>query len=98
MALKIIWSDEAEKNLEEIAEFILQTWNEKILIQFLDKLNKSIHHIKQFPEMFPVSLKEKGVRKCVITKQVSLFYSLSKEEIVIVALFDNRQSDDKLKI
>lgn len=98
MALKVIWSEEAENNLNEISECILESWNEKILQEFLGKLNYCIKQIQQFPELFPASLVAYKIRKCVITKQVSLFYIISKSGIEIAALFDNRQSAEKLKL
>jgi addiction module RelE/StbE family toxin len=97
MALKVSWSEEAENNLEEITEYIINNWNDSVLEKFLYKLNKSVNHIQEFPESFPVSLVVDGIRKCVINKQISLFYSVTKSKVEIHSLFDNRQDDEKLK-
>lgn len=64
---------------------------------FIQKLDKSISLIKEQPESFPSSEKSKGLRKCVVTKQTTLFYRFDKEKIKIVTLFDTRQHLKKLK-
>ena len=40
---------------------------------FILKLNRTLSNIQQFPESFPESLRKKGLRKCVITKQTTIF-------------------------
>ncbi len=53
--------------------------------------------IREQPESFPSSDKIKGLRKCVITKQTTLFYKFDKKQIKIVTIFDTRQNPKKLK-
>jgi hypothetical protein len=49
------------------------------------------------PEIFPKSSVNKKYRKCVITKQSSLLYSFSANEIRIHNVFDTRQDPNKIK-
>jgi len=49
------------------------------------------------PRLFPVIEGRRHIRKCVVTKQISLYYMLTRKEIVIITLFDQRQSPKKLK-
>lgn len=97
MALKVSWDDEAEKNLEEITNFILDNWNENILAGFLKDLNQAIEQIKKYPLSFPASQIKEGIRKCVINEKISLYYSIKKSEIEIRTLLDNRQDNEKTK-
>ena len=47
---------------------------------------------------FSVSSKNVKFRKCVVTKQNTLFYHYNEKHIVVVAVFDTRQNPKKLKI
>jgi hypothetical protein len=49
------------------------------------------------PKMFPVSENNKKVRKCVVTKQSTLYYTFNQNEIAILFLFDTRQDPNKIK-
>lgn len=65
--------------------------------KFIEKLDTSIAIIEKQPEIFPESKKNKGLRKCVITKQTTLFYRFNTKQIYIVTVFDTRQHPKKLK-
>jgi plasmid stabilization system protein ParE len=97
MALKIVLSPEAIKQLDLILDYLEKNWNEAVINQFLFRLVKDFNIISEFPHSFPVSNKRKQLRKCVLSKQHSLFYIVRKNKIHIVSIFDNRQSPDKLK-
>ncbi len=97
MSRKIIISQIAEKKLEELFEYLLEEWSYKVKSDFIKKLDKNIKIIKDQPESFPESDKEKGLRKCVLTKQTSLYYEYNSKEIHILTFFDTRQDPKKLK-
>ena len=95
MSRNVIISKLAERKLEQLFEYLTQKWSIKVKNDFIKKLDKSISLIKEQPESFPSSEKSKGLRKCVITKQTTLFYRFNKEKIKIVTLFDTRQNPKK---
>lgn len=64
--------------------------------EFVEKLDSAIEIIKNQPEIFPESKKGKGLRKCVITKQTTLYYRYNSEQINVVTIFDTRQNPNKL--
>ena len=47
--------------------------------------------------VYPESIRKKGLRRCVITKQTTLFYRFNSKTIVIVTLFDTRQNPNLLQ-
>lgn len=65
--------------------------------EFITKLDKSIEQIATHPKSCPESQLFKGLYKCVVTRQTSLYYRTGKEEIEVITLFDNRQDPSKLK-
>ena len=72
-------------------------WSENIKTTFIKKLDKCLNILKETPEIFPESIKNKGLRKCVITKHNILFYRFNKKQVKIVTIFDTRQDLTKLK-
>ena len=96
MSRTVIISRTAEKKLEKLFKFLLENWSLKVKSDFIKKLDKNINSIKANPESFPQSEKKVGLHKCVITKQTTLFYRYTTEEITIVTIFDTRQNPNKL--
>ena len=97
MSRKIRISQIAERKLELLFEYLLEEWSYKVKSEFVKKLDKNIQIIKEQPESFPKSEKQDGLRKCVITKQTTLFYEFNEKEVHILTFFDTRQDPKKLK-
>ena len=93
-AVKI--SKTAEKKLDKLFDYLLENWSKKVKADFIKKLDKSVELIKSTPESFPESDEQNGLRKCVITKQVTLYYRFNSKTIYLVTLFDTRQNPNKL--
>jgi plasmid stabilization system protein ParE len=93
----IIISKLAERKLDKLFEYLITKWSIKVKNEFINKLDKSISLIKEQPESFPSSEKEKGLRKCVITKQTTLYYRFDENKIKVVTIFDTRQNPQRLK-
>ena len=96
MVRKVIISKLAERKLENLFEFLVTNWSVNVKNDFIFKLDKYVSIIKKQPESFPSSEKEKGLRKCVVTKQTTLFYRFDEKSIKIVTIFDTRQNPKKL--
>ena len=87
----------AEESFENILNYLEAKWSSKIKIDFLKKFNKSILTILLYPESFPFTNKNKMIRKCVLSKQTTFFYTFNTKEITIVSVFDTRQNPNKIK-
>ncbi len=95
---RITWSRESSENLDQIITYLESYWTKKEIRIFFAKLDKTVLIISSYPELFPLTNKRKNIRKCVLSKQISLYYQIGKDDIFIVSLFDNRQSPNKLNI
>ena len=63
------------------------------VVQSFDKrVNEILNLITTNPEIFVPSQKQKNIRRCVITRHVSLYYRPGKENIELVAFIDNRSN------
>jgi plasmid stabilization system protein ParE len=92
----VIISNTAEEKLEKLFSYLIAKWSVKVKNEFIQKLDRNIEIIKKQPKSFPESEKEKGLRKCVITKQVTLYYRFDSKTIKIITIFDTRQHPNKL--
>ena len=96
MNRKVVISKTAEKKLDKLFDYLIQKWSITVKKEFVKKPDASIEVIKKQPEIFPESKKAKGLRKCVITKQTTLYYRYTSKRIHVVTLFDTRQNPKKL--
>ena len=68
MAIKIIWTNEAEKTFDDIITYLKNEWSKKSAIKFVRKSNEMINSISLNPFAFQKSDKENGftVKYCDI--------------------------------
>lgn len=96
MKRKVLISKTVEKKLDKLFGYLIQEWSVKVKNEFVEKLDNCIDIIQQQPEAFPESNKRLGLRKCVVTKQTTLYYRFNSKRINIVTLFDTRQNPKRL--
>ncbi|QQL48876.1 type II toxin-antitoxin system RelE/ParE family toxin [Mucilaginibacter ginkgonis] len=94
MGLKIEWSPRAEFTYNNILLYLELNWSANDVDNFMDRTDMFLKAISEQPDAFPQS-KISQVRKAVITKQNSLFYSVRKSGIYLITFWDNRMSPDK---
>lgn len=94
----VILSPSAKADIENISQYLNQEWGKSVLTKFLFKVKWIINQIVINPLQYPVINSKLKIRRCVITKQNTLFYRLVNGKIEIVRIFDNRQDTNKLKI
>ena len=92
MALEIIWTKTANKKFDKILEYLSNEWGDNVTTSFVKKVYDFLDILSEFPEIGTIEQKEKGIRGFVIIKQVSVFYIVQKNKIILLNFFDNRQS------
>jgi plasmid stabilization system protein ParE len=97
MIRKIKLSGRTERKLNKLLEYLETEWSEKVKKDFVARLEKSLEKIKQYPESFPQTDFVKGLHKCVVTKQTTIYYKYDDTNVYVVTLFDNRQDPQKLQ-
>ena len=96
MTRAIRLSVRASRKLEKLLIFLETKWSVKVKKDFVIKLNDCLKKIQKLPDSFPESEVVKGLRKCVITKQTTLFYKYTDSTINIITFFDTRQNPESL--
>lgn len=97
MDYKIIWTNEAINNLEEILNYLNENWSKREVDNFKRKLSNQIELIGLFPTMFPVSSYNIKLRKAVLSKQTTIFYQINDKTINLVFIFLNSKDVKRLK-
>jgi plasmid stabilization system protein ParE len=97
MPKSVVWSKLAEKDFENILDYLNNNWSNLVAINFIDITENLVSQISNNPKQFPVWYKKKKVRKCVMTKHNSLFYRDGKLNIEILRIYDTRQDPITLK-
>ncbi|MCY7362623.1 MAG: type II toxin-antitoxin system RelE/ParE family toxin [Ignavibacteria bacterium] len=98
MDFRISFTLEASGQSDQIVNYLKVNWSEKIAKEFLVKINSKLNFIKEFPFLYHLTEYRAGVRKCVVAKQVSLYYEIKKDSIIILSVYDTRQSPENLKV
>jgi plasmid stabilization system protein ParE len=96
--LKIRWTEEATKNLESIIIYLESNWTSKELTKFFQKLEKQLLLLSLFPEAYPFSIRRRKIHRCVLSKILTIYYTVEDEYLVLLSIFDTRQHPSKLKI
>ena len=97
MKREVRLSKRAMKKLDSLLVYLENEWSTKVKHNFILKLDKSLKQIQKLPDSFPESEKIKGLRKCVVTKQTTVFYRYSDTSIDVITIFDNRQNPKSQK-
>lgn len=93
--MKVVWTDEAEINIQQIIDYIFNKFTKKEVDGFLEKVDKTVDNIINYPEIGLVY--EKTIyRKILVSKQTYCFYRLENDKIILVAFFNNTQNPNKL--
>ncbi|MDR3339472.1 MAG: type II toxin-antitoxin system RelE/ParE family toxin [Candidatus Symbiothrix sp.] len=100
MAPIIEWTQNAQKELNTVYDYLEENWTQREIVNFSRQLENILSIIIRFPFIYPSSKQRDTVRRCVISKQSSLYYqvNIEKEKIIILSFFDNRRNSNKLKI
>lgn len=97
MNYSVIWSPQSKESFENNIQRLLETWNEKEVSDFIDRVEEVLHLISKHPKIFRY-LPGQDAYRCVIVKPVSLFYRLRNGQVELLTFWDNRMDPEKLNI
>jgi plasmid stabilization system protein ParE len=96
--MNIFWTDEAVSTFEQNIQYLEKEWNEKVIQKFFDKTEHALNRIAQNPATFPLFNQQKGIHKCLIVKQITLYYKIDDDKIYLLSFWNNYQDPEKLNI
>jgi len=92
--MNIKWSNEAKLSYEKEIDYLINTWEFKIVEDFEGRTNTLIDLLKTNKKMCPIS-KKYGLRKCVIHPNVSLIYKIKNSKTIELVTFISNRKDHK---
>ncbi|WP_298307972.1 type II toxin-antitoxin system RelE/ParE family toxin [Flavobacterium sp.] len=95
---KILWTDNALKELQKTVEYLEEHWTEKELRNLAINLEKTLNLISNNPYLFQSSEIKKDVRRAVVLKLNTLYYKVNENNVEVLSLFSNRQNPKKRKL
>ncbi len=98
MANQLIWSIRASDEYDMLFQYLMNEWGDQIALSVLFQIQQKINHLLESPELFPIFIKRKKIRRCVASPQTSIYYKVKGHNVEIVALIDNRQNPRKRKL
>jgi plasmid stabilization system protein ParE len=90
--LKIKWTKKAIKHLELVHLYLELNWTENVSNSFINILSEKIKFVSKYPEISVVFDADKNIYALLITKHNTLYYRYNKNQIIILAIFDNRMN------
>ena len=91
MALNIFWSKYADKSFDSIITWLQSNWGDHSVSLFVKKVYEFLEIISEFPEIGSFENTDLNIRGFVIVKQITIFYQVRIEKIIILNFYDNRQ-------
>jgi plasmid stabilization system protein ParE len=88
--ISIFWTDRALHNAISLKEYLLLRFSDKEVENFFSLLAAFETAVSAFPELYPVSSLRQGIRWAVLSKALSVFYRIRKNNIEVLAILDNR--------
>ena len=97
MALTIYWSKSADKKFDKIITYLEEEWGETVTTAFVKKVYDFLDILVEFPEIGSLEHTERNIRGFVIVRQLTLFYKIQGDSIILLNFFDNRQNPKRKK-
>ncbi|MDB5288072.1 MAG: hypothetical protein JWR05_3021 [Mucilaginibacter sp.] len=92
---QVEYTDRAINDSVSIKYYILHYFTQKEVNNFYSLLESFEKVVTVFPLLYPVSAKSKKIHRAVLSKQLSVFYTISNNVIIIISMFDNRMDYTK---
>lgn len=97
MALTVVWSEEAEEQLDEIIDYLSQNWTDKEISNFFQRLEERLGQIMVAPHRYKNSERRKNTKEFQLSSHITIFYSYNKLAVNILLLWVNKKDPINLK-
>lgn len=94
---RIVWTESAKLTFAEILDFLQLTWRQKQVDDFYNLTDNTLENILRNPYQFPFYEDSTEVHRALVHKNVSLFYKIDSELIILMLFFDNRRKPIRFK-
>lgn len=74
--------------------YLLSEFGENSVQKFTGRVFSFLEILRNHPQIGQLELEERGIRSFVLSKQTSIIYKQSEENVVLLSFFDNRSDID----
>ena len=93
--MSVHWTNRSLSDSLTIKEYLQIKFSQREIDNFYKLLETFEKIVSSFPALYPKSMKNKKVHRAVLSKQLSVFYSISNDQITVIAVLDNRMGYSK---
>jgi len=86
MALKILWTPQAEKGYDDIINYLAEKWTDREIQNFLDETMQFLDLLSRNPQLLQPSLTKKNIYRGPINPLTIVTYRLRPQKKVIELL------------
>ncbi len=83
MALKIVWTPQAENGLNKVLDYLEKEWTVMEILNLEQNLNDLLNRIRKYPQMCPQTGKLKNVYKGLVDKNNYIIYRIKPKKQLI---------------
>lgn len=96
MAYEVLLTRRAEKDFNEIIEYLQRRWTETEVKAFHERFDKLLDVLEELAYAFPRSKYGTNLRKAVHSKQTVLYYQIRGDKVYIVYIFHTKKDPGKI--
>lgn len=83
MALKIVWTPQAENGLNKVLDYLEKEWTMMEILNLEQNLNNFLNRISKYPEIYPQTGVFKNVHKGLVDKNNYIIYRTQPKKKLI---------------
>jgi len=88
MALKIVWTPQADRGLDKVIEYLEEEWTVMEILNLEQNLQDLLNRISKYPKICPATGKYKNVHKGLVDKNNYIIYRIQpKKELIEIINF-----------
>lgn len=93
-------SKRAKTEIFRTVDYLIDNWSSEIANKFLDKFDEVKIILSSNPKIFPISYKADNIRKAILTKHNTIYFTIDdiSKTIVILTVFNVLQNPNKLSL
>lgn len=92
MVKRIVWTRRASRKYDQILEYLIANWGEKVTQQFVSKTFDILDLLKKQPGLGTLENPKKRIRGFPISKHNIIFYRVTPNLLIVLNFFDTRSS------
>jgi plasmid stabilization system protein ParE len=95
MVRVVVWSKNADRNFDFLIDYLSAEWGDSLTKAFVKRTFDFLDLLVDFPEIGSVENASRQIRGFVLTKQITVFYKVKGNRVVILNFYNNRQNPNK---